>query len=499
MKINLTCSCLSPSLHQKLTIVGTTLTKYTLAAAITSCLFFSACKKEIAELEATNGNRQPVANAGNDQTIPSPTYTITLDGSGSSDADSNIIDYQWSKIDGPSEVNITNSNAISTEVNNFELGFYHFVLRVTDAGGLFSQDTVEVAVVAHGIACDIDKRPKVQARLVLLGQLTFAKINMVTAVANNKILFAGGSNYGYDDTGIPIRSVDIYDINSNSWSTKDLYEYPTWRLDMGMASTHDKIFIAGGGFWGDDIYTSQVDIYNPEENSWALSSLSEARTAVAGVSAANKVFFAGGYSYNNGNYWSNTVDIYDNATDTWSTSTLSERRGYISAVSARDKVYFAGGVKSDGNFLTSDRVDIYDLLTNSWSTSTLREPLTGLGVVAADNKVYFAGGSSGSGESGTVEIRDVVTGQTTYDCIIPRANLTAVLQNNNIVFFTGSGSDPRNGTHFEIFNLPTKTWYTAELDKSITAAAIISVNNVIYVAGGIVDGVGSDKVWKLKF
>ena len=270
---------------------------------------------------------------------------------------------------------------------------------------------------------------------------------------------------------------------------------------MGIATSGNKVLIAGGGFWGDDLYTAQVDIYNSSEDSWTSASLSEARSGTIGVSATNKVLFAGGYGwFNNGtDHWSNAVDIYDNSTNTWTTAVLSESRGFLSAVAAGNKIYFAGGQKNDGNFLPSDRIDEYDLLTNSWSTSSLKEARSGIGVISAGNKVFFAGGQTKSGESGTVEIRDIVTGATSLACIIPRGGLSAVLKDDKIVFFTGDGSDPRNGNHFEIYNLATDTWYTAVLDKSIEHAAIISVNNVIYVAGGFVNGMGSDQVWKLEF
>jgi hypothetical protein len=45
----------------------------------------------------------------------------------------------------------------------------------------------------------------------------------------------------------------------------------------------------------------------------------------------------------------------------------------------------------------------------------------------------------------------------------------------------------------------TDIWYTGILDKSIREAVVISVNNVIYVAGAFVNGVGSDQVWILEF
>lgn len=459
--------------------------------------------RDTVQITVGNGsqiNRPPVANAGPDQTIVLPITTANLSGSGSTDPDNNIISFLWRKIFGPSSFNIVNANSVQTQITSLIGGVYQFELKVTDSGGLFSKDTVQVIVVSQNSTCSIDNRPVMQARLVPLGKLSIGRVNIITAAANNKILFAGGSSYDIDYTGVPTRRVDIYDINSNSWSIKDLVGYPDYRLDMGIAATNDRIFIAGGGFWGDDIYTNQVDIYNTSNNSWSLSGLSEYRTAIAGVSAGNKVFFAGGYSFDNGsNYWSNTVDIYDNATNTWTTGTLSEHRGYLSAVAAGNKIYFAGGQKNDGQFIPSNRIDEYNILSNSWSTSTLQVARSNMAAITAGNKIFWAGGESNSGETGTVEIRDIVTGATSFDCIIPRTGLNAVLKDDKIVFFTGYGSDPRNGTYFEIYNLTTDTWSTVVLDKSIKGAAIISVNNVIYVAGGVVNGVGSDEVWKLEF
>ena len=449
---------------------------------------------------STNANQPPIANAGTDKVITLPANSVALDGRGSSDPDNNITNYTWAKVSGPSSFNISDIDAVQTQVTSLIGGVYLFELKVTDRGGLFSNDTVQVIVVSQYSTCNIDNRPVIQARLVPLGKLSIGRVNIITAAANNKILFAGGSSYYPDSTGVPTHRVDVYDINSNSWFIKDLEGYPTFRIDMGIAAAGDKIFIAGGGFWGDDIYTNQVDIYNTSDNSWSIAGLSESRTAAAGVSTGNKVFFAGGYSYNNGsNYWSNTVDIYDNVANTWITGTLSERRGYPSAVAAGNKIYFAGGQKNDGQFIPSDRIDEYDIPGNSWSTSTLQEARSNMAAIAAGNKVFWAGGASTSGESGTVEIRDVVTGVTSFSCIIPRSGLSAVLKDDKIVFFTGYGSDPRNGTYFEIYNLTTSTWSTVLLDKNIMGAAIISVNNVIYVAGGFVNGVGSDQVWKLEF
>lgn len=121
-------------------------------------MIFISCKKEYscegcaAQGQVTNPTQQnhpPVARAGVDQTIFLPTDATNIDGSGSTDADSNITSYVWTKISGPSAFNIVNANATQTQVTGIVEGSYLFELRVTDAGGLVSKDTIMVSVVPN--------------------------------------------------------------------------------------------------------------------------------------------------------------------------------------------------------------------------------------------------------------------------------------------------------------------------------------------------------------
>ena len=91
-------------------------------------------------------NQPPVANAGSDQTITLPTNTVILNGSKSADPDNNITSYSWVKIAGPSSFNIANANTVQTQVSALVKGVYKFELNVTDAGNLFSRDTVQITV-----------------------------------------------------------------------------------------------------------------------------------------------------------------------------------------------------------------------------------------------------------------------------------------------------------------------------------------------------------------
>jgi hypothetical protein len=107
---------------------------------------FSKDTMQIAVNDASELNHPPVANAGPDQTITLPNNIISLDGSGSTDPDNNITSYAWAKISGPSSFSILNANVSQTQVTNLAEGVYQFELKVTDAGGLLSKDTLLVTV-----------------------------------------------------------------------------------------------------------------------------------------------------------------------------------------------------------------------------------------------------------------------------------------------------------------------------------------------------------------
>lgn len=91
-------------------------------------------------------NVLPVSKAGNDITITLPTNRARLDGTASSDGDGNIVSYQWTKITGPAQFIIANSNSSVTDITNLIEGSYVFRLRVTDNRGGISDDNITVKV-----------------------------------------------------------------------------------------------------------------------------------------------------------------------------------------------------------------------------------------------------------------------------------------------------------------------------------------------------------------
>jgi hypothetical protein len=71
----------------------------------------------------------------------------------------------------------------------------------------------------------------------------------------------------------------------------------------------------------------------------------------------------------------------------------------------------------------------------------------------------------------------------------------AVLKDNKIIYYSSYG---RDSNKFDIYDILSNQWSIGGLPAKIGGASIISVNNTIYLAGGYVNGVLSDKVWKLE-
>jgi hypothetical protein len=442
-------------------------------------------------------NLPPVANAGPDvivnydlQTCSSKTSFVSLTGSESYDPDGSIIDYYWSELPGLPKATFANTGTMNTSVANFEMGTHFFVLRVTDNKLAVDEDTVTVKVIS------LMNRPIVPAQLVQVGNLSQPREMISIASAGNKILFAGGY---LASAAIPEKSrVDIYDLSNNTWSTAELSE---GRYDMGVAVHQNKIFLAGGFKYNPSqvaLLTPRIDIYNATTNSWTVDSLTVPRPPI-GASVEDKVIFAGGGIWDA----SAAAEIYNTTSNLWSMSALSAGRKIYSATTIGSKAFFAGGeYPNDG--LTSN-IDTYDAGSDSWNRSFFSPPFEkgwGPHGIAVGNKNYWAGGLYYSqatyvNVTNHVEIRDENTHSSLFACLFqPNSRFEVVAKNNKIVFFTGTGIEKNK---FDIYDISSNTWSIGELSQNIVGASLISVNNIIYVAGGYINGVLSNKVWKLEF
>ncbi len=99
------------------------------------------------EATFTTLNSTPVANAGNDQTVPEES-TVTLDGAGSSDADGDALTYSWAFTTKPedSDAVLTYPTSANPAFVPDEEGTYVVSLIVNDGTVNSSPDTVIVTV-----------------------------------------------------------------------------------------------------------------------------------------------------------------------------------------------------------------------------------------------------------------------------------------------------------------------------------------------------------------
>jgi hypothetical protein len=119
---------------------------FPLLSTVFAIIIFATCKKT----EEAPVTLPPVAKAGTDAAIYTPTDSVTLDGSASIDPDGKTLFYQWAKISGPDTFNIVNASAVRTTVKNLKWGTYKFQLQVTGSNNLSAKDTVQIRVVGPG-------------------------------------------------------------------------------------------------------------------------------------------------------------------------------------------------------------------------------------------------------------------------------------------------------------------------------------------------------------
>ena len=101
--------------------------------------------------EEPTANRSPRANAGEDQTVAAGSR-VTLDGSGSSDADGALAAYQWVQTSG-TDVSLSNTDqaAVSFAAPQADMTVtLTFRLTVTDNDGATASDDVSVTVQPTG-------------------------------------------------------------------------------------------------------------------------------------------------------------------------------------------------------------------------------------------------------------------------------------------------------------------------------------------------------------
>lgn len=203
-----------------------------------AAIYLSACTKELSCEDCggnnlASANQQPIANAGNDQVVILPTNSFELDGTQSTDPNNDISSYLWTKISGPSDVVITTASVAQTSVTGFSKGIYLFELKVTDAKGLSSKDTVAIRISEDSIIVNWTKLQQVPENEFFFGT------NYINFLVGIK-----GQLYAVSK----IRGFWLYETQANKW--KKIGDLPTQMASSNFSvvfSINDVGYFIGNG------------------------------------------------------------------------------------------------------------------------------------------------------------------------------------------------------------------------------------------------------------
>jgi N-acetylneuraminic acid mutarotase len=190
--------------------------------------------------------------------------------------------------------------------------------------------------------------------------------------------FPGGRDNKYSD------AIDIYDAATNVW-TKAKLSSP--RFFPMVTVVGKKILIVGGieGYLnqGTAIFSKKIDIYDSETNKWTTSESPEPRGGSGAITWENNAYYVWGRSSNSSASFDYAkINIYNPSNNSWkelaTPNTVSPRGAQVAAIN--NKLFIIGGINS--TFIPSNKIDIVtlpisstnDLNLNALELSTFPNP-----------------------------------------------------------------------------------------------------------------------------
>src|SRR6266581_294978 len=209
---------------------------------------------------------------------------------------------------------------------------------------------------------------------------------------------------GENSTGV-LADLQRYDPVTDMWAP--LMSMPTARAGAAAAVIDDGIFVIGGrqstnGPCSGGPYLTTVEKYDIDTDTWSpVAQLPTPRSDLAAVAHGGKIFVFGGCTGPaSAPIVTDEVDMYDPQTNTWTTTGLMlmpTKRASLVAGHSGDNLYAIGG--TDG-VLASKANEVYDVAHNTWSNNT---PMTAgrqeAGVNSHAGRIYVVGGSTTFGTS----------------------------------------------------------------------------------------------------
>jgi hypothetical protein len=268
--------------------------------------------------------------------------------------------------------------------------------------------------------------------------LLVANSEFPLAESNGKLYVLGG----YPASRVTSRTVQIYDIASDSWQLGPELPQPN---NHGMAAAvNGKIYLIGGQTTDDQQgATAVATVYelDPARGTWIeKAQMPTARSGGVAVMHGGKIYVAGGRVPRG-----NDFAVYDPAADQWEVLPgLPSQRNHITGAAINGRIHIVGGRLGNGlSPLKSDANEVFDPQTRTWTTAApMLRGRSGINGVMARGCFHVWGG-------------EATTGMTPdHDYYDPRSNTWTSLRNmpipihgvvgsafvNDLIWVTGGGT-----------------------------------------------------------
>jgi N-acetylneuraminic acid mutarotase len=278
-----------------------------------------------------------------------------------------------------------------------------------------------------------------------------ANSELALAEANGKLYLLGG----YPSSRQTSRTVQVYDIASNSWTLGPQLPQPN---NHGMAaSVNGKIYLIGGqtSDVSDQGYQNTVYELDPATNVWTTRApMPTARGAGVAVVLDGKIYVAGGRPPRG-----NDFAVYDPATDSWEVlPNLPSQRNHFTGAAIDGRVHFVGGRLGHGLSPQMTTVhEVYDPETETWTTAApMLEARSGMNGVMARGCFHVWGGEGPAGMFPDHDYYDprVDTWTRLADMPVPVHGVYGSAFVDELIWVSGGGTDIggiHGSTHNQVY------------------------------------------------
>ena len=274
--------------------------------------------------------------------------------------------------------------------------------------------------------------------------------------------------------------------NHPLWSIGE--NMPTARTEIAATIIDDHIYVIGG-FDKTGKVLDTVEVYNIETDSWkTVAPLPQPLHHAAATTFNDSLYVIGGYTNSN---WlpSNRLFIYDPKNDTWSEGPpMPTARGALSAAFV-DKMLFAVGGEGKNRIMNIN--EAYNLKTNEWITkSSMPTARHHAASATVDGNVYIIGGRvAGVLPINNVNVTEMYDTEmdkwAILDPIPSKISGSSAASINNTIYVFGGEDITKTYNYNEKYKIKTNKWESQEpLPTARHGLSAISFNHQIYVIGG---------------